>query len=214
MKRSRAKLLFVGFVSSGVMTVFTMKVLKIRGYQPSIVQQSSYTSYLSLISLILLLEKNCHVEKLQLSMYDNCGEIENFSTFGEISDVSIWQMWRNLKFSTYGMRVMSKTSTYIQNLCIFFKLCAFMWRKIEPKSTFVGEKWQIWGLAQISIKFGDAFFILMILNIRYGDALAARVRAEVKESACPLAFDQDGKSEEGTKKLRWKQRSHFVTRSP
>jgi len=37
---------------------------------------------------------------------------------------------------------------------------------------------------------------------KYGDALAARVRSEVKESACPLAFDQDGKSEEGTKKLR------------
>ena len=32
--------------------------------------------------------KNCHVEKFQLSMYDNCGEIENFSTCGEISDVS------------------------------------------------------------------------------------------------------------------------------
>ena len=27
--------------------------------------------------------KNCHVEKFQLSMYDNCGEIENFSTCGE-----------------------------------------------------------------------------------------------------------------------------------
>jgi len=37
---------------------------------------------------------------------------------------------------------------------------------------------------------------------KYGDALAARVRAEVKESACPLAFDQDGKSGEGAKKLR------------
>ena len=42
--------------------------------------------------------KNCHVEKFQLSMYDNCGEIENFSTCGEISDVSTWQMWRNLNF--------------------------------------------------------------------------------------------------------------------
>ena len=29
--------------------------------------------------------KNCHVEKFQLSMYDNCGKIENFSTCGEIS---------------------------------------------------------------------------------------------------------------------------------
>ena len=33
--------------------------------------------------------KNCHVEKFQLSMYDICGEIENISTCGEISDVSI-----------------------------------------------------------------------------------------------------------------------------
>ena len=32
--------------------------------------------------------KNCHVEKLQLSMYDNCGEIKNFFTCGEISDAS------------------------------------------------------------------------------------------------------------------------------
>ena len=31
--------------------------------------------------------KNCHVEKFQLSLYDNCGEIENFSACGEISDV-------------------------------------------------------------------------------------------------------------------------------
>ena len=28
------------------------------------------------------------MEKFQLSMYDNCGEFENFSTCGEISDVS------------------------------------------------------------------------------------------------------------------------------
>ena len=41
------------------------------------------------------------MEKFQLSMYDNCGEIENFSTSGEISDVSTWEMRKNLKFSTY-----------------------------------------------------------------------------------------------------------------
>ena len=73
------------------------------------VSDSSYpfqTSYLSPISLILLVEKNCHVEKFQLSMYDNCGKTEYFSTCGEISDVSTWQMWRNMKFSTFGMCVM------------------------------------------------------------------------------------------------------------
>ena len=34
---------------------------------------------------LYLWRKNCHVERFQLSMYDNCGEIENFSTCGEIS---------------------------------------------------------------------------------------------------------------------------------
>ena len=34
---------------------------------------------------LYLWRKNCCVEKFQLSMYDNCGEIENFSTCGEIS---------------------------------------------------------------------------------------------------------------------------------
>ena len=34
---------------------------------------------------LYLWEKNCRVEKFQLSMYDNCGKIENFSTCGEIS---------------------------------------------------------------------------------------------------------------------------------
>ena len=32
------------------------------------------------------------MEKFQPSMYDNCGEIENFSTYGEISDVSSLHM--------------------------------------------------------------------------------------------------------------------------
>ena len=48
-------------------------------------EKPGQTSYLSLISLRLLVEKNCHVENFQLSMYDNCGEIEHFSTRGEIS---------------------------------------------------------------------------------------------------------------------------------
>ena len=47
-------------------------------------------------------KKNCHVEKFQLSRYDNCGEIENFSTCGEISDVSTWQMWRVENVAIYA----------------------------------------------------------------------------------------------------------------
>ena len=38
----------------------------------------------------------------------------------------------------------------MQDLCIFFIIChnlrAFIWKKIEPKSTFVEKKWQISGL--------------------------------------------------------------------
>ena len=33
------------------------------------------SSYLSRISPIIFVGKNCHVEKFKLSMYDNCGEI-------------------------------------------------------------------------------------------------------------------------------------------
>ena len=43
------------------------------------------SSYLSRISRIIFVEKKLsYMEKFQLSMYDNCGEIENFSTCGEI----------------------------------------------------------------------------------------------------------------------------------
>ena len=44
------------------------------------------TSYLSPISHIIYVEKNCHVENFQLSVYDDCSEIKILSTCGEISD--------------------------------------------------------------------------------------------------------------------------------
>ena len=43
-------------------------------------------------------EKNCHVEKFQISMHDKCGDFWNFSTCRVISNLSTWQMWRNLNF--------------------------------------------------------------------------------------------------------------------
>ena len=39
--------------------------------------------------------KNCHVEKFQLSMYDNCGEIENFFICSEILE-SFEKFWEIL----------------------------------------------------------------------------------------------------------------------
>ena len=44
----------------------------------------------SWISRIKFVEKNCRVEKVQFSIYANCGEIENFSTCGKF-----WEIMRN-----------------------------------------------------------------------------------------------------------------------
>ena len=71
------------------------------------------------------------MEKFQLSMYDNCGEIENFSTGGEIS-VQLIGFYCNL------CRFVAKSIIHAvlsRNFC--HNLRAFMWRKIELKSTFV-----------------------------------------------------------------------------
>ena len=45
----------------------------------------SFIEIYAVFVLNLCEEKICHVEKFQLSMFDNCGEIENFSTCGETS---------------------------------------------------------------------------------------------------------------------------------
>ena len=61
-------------------------------------------------------------------MHIDRGEIENFSTCGDISDVSTWQMWRNLKFSTYGMCVgwaEKKNVCDVENVAIYAKFIAF-----------------------------------------------------------------------------------------
>ena len=63
-------------------------------------------------------------------MYDNCGEIENFSTCGEIS-VQLMGFYCNL------CRFVAK-SVLSHNFC--HNLRTFLWRKIEPKSTFVEKK--------------------------------------------------------------------------
>ena len=79
-------------------------------------------------------EKNCNVEKFQLSMYENCGEIENFSTCGEIS-VQLMGFYCNL------CRFVAKSVIHAalsRNFC--HNLRGFIWRKIEPKSTFVDQK--------------------------------------------------------------------------
>ena len=65
--------------------------------------------------------ENCHVEKFQLS---NCGKTAMLFACGEI---------------------LGNVGKFCHNLC------AFMWRKIEPKSTFVEKKWQIWGLLKVGL---------------------------------------------------------------
>ena len=69
--------------------------------------------------------KNCHVEKFQLSMYDNCGEIS----------VQLMGFYCNL------CRFVAKSVIHAvlsRNFC--HNIRAFVWRKIEPKSTFVENK--------------------------------------------------------------------------
>ena len=79
------------------------------------------------------------MEKFQLSMYDNCWEIENFSLFGEIS-VQLMGFYCNLYRFVAEYVIHAILS---QNFC--HNLRAFMWRKIEPKSTFVekNDKYQV-----------------------------------------------------------------------
>ena len=61
-------------------------------------------------------EKNCHVEKFQISMHDKCGDFWNFSTCRVISNLSTWQMWRNLNFlhmwSNFRFLLMTEVENY------------------------------------------------------------------------------------------------------
>ena len=95
------------------------------------------TLYLSLRSFILLVENNLscgeilpHVKKFQTSPHDRCGEIRN---------------------SPHMACVWCRKHRHICKIYVIFchNLRAFVWRKIEPQSTFVEKKWQISGLAGI-----------------------------------------------------------------
>ena len=71
--------------------------------------------------------KNCPAEKFQLSMYDTCGEIENFSTFEELL-VQLMGFYCNL------CRFVAKSVIHAvvsRNFC--HNLGVFMWRKLSPK---------------------------------------------------------------------------------
>ena len=75
-------------------------------------------------------------------MYENCGEIENFSTYGEIS-VQLKGLYCNLCCFVAKLVIHAVLSRIFCH-----NLSAFMWRKIESKSTFVEKKWkyQVWWL--------------------------------------------------------------------
>ena len=99
---------------------------------------------------------------------------------GEISAFHVWQLWGNWKFLHIWRNFRCKNKQYVQfmgfycNLCRFVaksvihavlsrnlfchNLRAFMWRKIEPKSTFVQKKWQISGLMLGSFGFSISYF--------------------------------------------------------
>ena len=91
-----------------------------------------------------LWRKNCHVEKFQLSLYYNCGEIGNFSTCGEIS-VQLMGFYCNL------CRFVTKLVIHTVLLRIFLpQFTRFHVEKNWAKRTFVEEKWQLSGLLLLS----------------------------------------------------------------
>ena len=74
-----------------------------------------------------------------LSMYDNCWEIE---------EILVQLMGFYCNYCRFVAKSVIHT-VLSRNFC--HNLCAFMWRKIESKSTFVEKKWQISGLHSDSV---------------------------------------------------------------
>ena len=139
------------------------------------------TSYLSLISLILIAERKLPL----LSMYGNCGEIKNFSTTGKKLSFSTWQTWRNLKFSTSGMCLMKKCR-HIWKICATFCKISFvmiytvcreicliaiyallsgeilcqnftLWRK--------NDKYEVWFFSLVAFQLVPEIFLLLLNEI-------------------------------------------------
>ena len=82
--------------------------------------------------------KICHVEKFQLFMYDNCGEIENFSTCVDKFQMSPHE---EKKQCVQLMGFYCNLCRFVAKSVIHAVLSRnFTWRKIEPKSTFVEKK--------------------------------------------------------------------------
>ena len=113
--------------------------------------------------------KICHVENFFIYMHDRCREIWNFSTCWVISNFSTLQMWRNLKFlHIWHVYDVENVLTYVHVTLFCLKigfvviyavlsqnlfcrdLRTFVWRKIEPKITYVEKKWQISGMDSTS----------------------------------------------------------------
>ena len=68
-------------------------------------------------------KRSCHVEKFQLSMYYNCGEIENFSTCGEISGQLIGFYCNLCRFVAKSViHAVLLQNLFCQNLCAFIFL--------------------------------------------------------------------------------------------
>ena len=112
----------------------------------------------------MFVEKNCHVKKFQLSMYMTI-----------VGKLKISPLVEKFQMSPHdkNKQCVQLTGFYC-NLCCFVaksfihavlsrnlfchNLRAFMWRKIEPKSTFVKKKWQISGLMLGSFGFSISYF--------------------------------------------------------
>ena len=96
------------------------------------------------------------MEKFQFSMYDNCGEIENLSE--NVSDVE--------KVAIYAKFIPFYAFFVAKSVIHTVSSRNFMWRKIEPKSTFVekNDKYQVCVQRILGYYFRNVIFIDLTKN--------------------------------------------------
>ena len=84
-----------------------------------------------------------NMEKFQMSPHDRCREIWNSPHMACVWWRKRRHIWKNCAFFCHNLR-------------------AFMWRNIEPKSTFLEKKWQISGLAHCALSASSCISNFMI----------------------------------------------------
>ena len=89
------------------------------------------------MTIVGIFKISSHIEKFQMSPHDRCGGIWNSPHVA-----CVWCRKRRQICKIYCILCRFVAKSVIHDVLSQ----NFMWRKIEPKSTFMEEKWQISGL--------------------------------------------------------------------